>query len=260
MFWTTLSEDSGIPEWLRGALPNKCPYCNKSMQAGTNEYGRYTGLKCEDDYCPSKIASQLEFVFNLLEVKGYGFATCLQLVRTNKWIRPIQYFSLFDNKPTMSLGVFLRCCCIQGIDGEWVAMSETADAYTLDELYQAYPSHTLLNENKELFEELVQYVNLKQRTIAKKRTTIPITIMITGTPIGYPTKEAFINACNEFLEGEFKVIHQETKRQSGVDFLIREKGSVTKGKVEAALKGHIPIVTSSDFMIILDKLKKGEDL
>lgn len=257
MFWSTLSEEQKIPDWLRNGLPSTCQYCGKPLLAGRNEYGRFTGLKCEDDYCPSKIASQLEFVLDLLGVKGYGFANCLSLVKKYGWKYPLEYVQAFDNRPTVTLGTFLRCCCIQGIDGEWNSMTEMSNAYTLEELVENYPKHELLISNMELFRYLLQFVILKERDIPKKKSNIPIVIMITGTPIGFPTKTAFIDHCNKFLEGEFHVVHQETKRQTGVDFLIREQGSTTRGKVEAAIKGGITILTSAQFLAFLDQLKKG---
>lgn len=256
MIWSILSEDAKIPDWLKSNLPATCHYCGKPLMAGRNEYSRLTGLKCEDDYCPSKIASQLEFMFDLLGMKGYGFATCLQFVKKHNFKHPLEYVQVFENKPTVSLGDFLRCCCIQGIDGEWVTMAEHSNSYTIDELLQAYPHHEVLNNNLEHIRYCLQFVNLKERTIPKKKGTVPIVIMITGTPIGYPTKEAFIDACNELLDGEFRVIHQKTKRQSGVNFLIREKGSTTRGKVEAALKGGISILTSAEFIQLLHMLKE----
>lgn len=256
MYWSILSEDVSIPDWLKAEMPHTCSYCGKQLLSGRNENGRLTGLKCEDDYCPSKIASQLEFMLDLLGMKGYGFATCLQLVKQHKYKHPLEYVQVFENKPTVSLGDFLRCCCIQGIDGEWVTMAEKSNSYTLEELIQAYPHHEVLNENIEYIKYCIQFVKLKERKIPKKRSTVPIVIMITGTPIGYPTKEAFIAACNELLDGEFHVIHQKTKKQSGVNFLIREEGYTTRGKVEAAIKGGIPIVTSAEFVQLLQMLKE----
>lgn len=256
MNWSVLSEDLNIPEWLRCSLPDKCKYCGKKMLAGRNEYGRYTGLKCEDDACISKIASQVEFIYDLLDIKGYGFANCLKLVREHGWSNPIQCLTVLKEKPRLPVGIFLRCCCIQGIDGEWVTLADKADAYTLEEMFDAYPDNEYLNDNKELLFKNLQYVDLTQRTVEKKKNVVSIVIMITGTPIGYPTKQAFIQACNNYCKGEYKIIHQETKRQSGVNFLIREEGSTTRGKVEAAIKGGIPILTSKEFIQVLSVLMK----
>ena len=75
-----------------------------------------------------------------------------------------------------------------------------------------------------------------------------LNIMITGTPIGYSSKQEFIATLNAVCRGIIVINHQVTKRQSGVHFLIREPGSTTRGKVDAARKGGIPIVTSEEFI------------
>ena len=83
--------------------------------------------------------------------------------------------------------------------------------------------------------------------------------MITGTPSGFSSKENFIDTINHICRGRIVIIHQKTKRQSGVDFLIREKGSTTRGKVEAAIKGGIPIVTSEEFITLLTEYLKKQN-
>ena len=254
MNWSILSEDLNIPEWLRGNLPATCKYCGGKMMVGRNENARATGLKCENDECPSKIAAQVEFIFDLLDVKGYGFANALKLVQSYKFTNPMECLTLLEKKPVLPLGVFLRCCCIQGIDGEWITLADKADAYTLEEMFQAYPDNEFLRDNEYLIYSNLQYADLTERKIEKKQNVVPIVIMITGTPTGFANKQAFVDACNAFCKGEYRIIHQETKKQSGVNFLIREKGSTTRGKVEAALKGGIPILTSEEFKQVLSYL------
>lgn len=260
MIWKTVTEDTSIPDWLKENLRSNCYYCGQPMLAGHNEFGRITGLRCSDMSCPSMIASRVEFVFELLGIKGYGFAKAYELVRMKKWKSPVQYLQILDKKPIMPLGVYLRCNCIQGIDGEWETLALQGDCYTLDEMFATYPDNKFLQDNKDMLISNLEYVELLQRTRPKVRSAVNITIMITGTPIGYPTKSAFVNACNEFCEGEFRIIHQETKRQTGVDFLIQEPGSTTRGKVEAAKKGNIPIVTSATFMqylaLLMEEVRK----
>lgn len=256
MQWFSITEDEAIPSWLKEHLPTTCKYCGQPMLAGHNEYGRITGLRCADMDCPSMIASRLVFIYEILEIKGTGFARAYELVKLKKWKHPIEYLQLLDKKPTMSIGTFLRCNCIQGIDGEWATMADKADCYTLDEMFAAYPTNEYLLENKEMLYRNLQYVNLTQRRHKKAKGVVPITIMITGTPIGFNNKAHFIAYCNEYCKGEYRIIHQETKKQSGVHFLIREPGSVTRGKLETALKANIPVITSEEFLTVLSILMK----
>ena len=256
MQWFTITEDASIPDWLKEHLPTTCKYCGQPMLSGHNEYGRITGLRCADMDCPSMIASRLVFVYEVLGLKGTGFAKAYELVKIKKWKHPIEYLQLLEKKPKMKLGTFLRCNCIQGIDGEWVTLAEKADCYTLDEMFDAYPDNEYLLNNKEMLYRNVEYVELAEREHKRVKSVIPITIMITGTPNGFATKEHFINACNDYCKGEYKIIHQATKKASGVQFLIREPGSTTRGKVEVALKAKIPIITSEEFLKVLSILMK----
>ena len=256
MNWYKLTEDESVPSWLQESLPSKCKYCGKPMLSGHNDFGRITGLRCEDMNCPSMIASRIVFILELLQLKGIGFAKALSLVNTYKFSHPIECLKVLDMKPVVDLGTFLRCSCIQGIDGEWVTLAETSDSYTLDELYSAYPDNPLLLEHKDMLYNNLQYVTLKERTVKKAKSVTPIVIMITGTPIGFATKDSFVDACNSFCQGEFKIIHQKTAKQSGVHFLIKEPGTNTRVKVETAKKAGITILTSEQFMQVLDVLMK----
>ena len=141
------------------------------------------------------------------------------------------------------------------LGSEWDRIIQTLGIYTLDELFERYDGKwlPLLVANKETLYHNLDFVNLKGRpdSVVAYKPTYTFTIMITGTPNNFASKEHFINTINEICRGKIVVIHQKTKRQSGVDFLIREPGSTTRGKVDAALKGGIPIVTSDEFIMFL---------
>lgn len=260
MSFVLLKDDEQIPEKIRLALPENCSYCNSPLMVWHNETGRATGLRCSNNTCPSMIASRIEFILDLLKIKGYGFATCLSLVNRHSITVPIEILRILNVKPVVDVGTYLRLHCIEGIDQEWVQMSERADVYTLDELYGKYPTHEMLLKYKDLFYQYADLVEFTKRPHNSENLVHVLTIMITGTPIGFPTKEAFVAACNQVCAGYVKVIHQATPRQSGVDFLIREEGSTTRGKVSVALKAGIPIVTSEQFLrIILELMKRIKD-
>ena len=251
-YWVEHDKDAYIPTWLKSNLPSKCPYCGSPMMNYYNEDIRCTNRKCSNEHCVGFVAAKADFARKLLGVKGIGFAACLKDATLIGATSPFQLFRLWNYTPTVTLEQFLRMHCFEGVDSEWGMITKKLNLYTLDELYEKYDGKwkQVLIDNKDEIYENAKYVNFFQRP-KDIITTGPekvFTIMITGTPNGYPTKDAFINTLNAACKGRIVVIHQKTKRQSGVDFLIREPGSTTRGKVDAARRGGIPIVTSEQFI------------
>lgn len=257
-FWVNQSEDDLLPKWLMNGLSKTCQYCGSEMMNYYNEDLRCTNRRCSNPKCSGMIAARADFVIKLLNIKGIGFATCLNAIRGSGVKDQVELLSVLNIHPTVTLYTYLRMHCFEGVDGDWEKICKRYDAYTLNDLYNAYDGkhRQLLLDNKELLEDHLKYVELVQRPVTRKvdRPVTYLTIMITGTPIGYDTKDAFVDFLNTSMQGLIVVLHQRTKRQTGVDYLIREPGSTTRGKVEAAIKGGIPIVTSQEFIGILVKM------
>ena len=250
--WIAQTEDTRLPSWLKSSLPAKCPYCSSPMLNYYNDDYRCTNRKCSNEHCVGFVAAKADFARKLLGVKGIGFSACLRDATLIGATTPFQLFRLWQYTPTVTMEQFLRIHCFEGVDSEWGVITQTFNIYTLDELYERYDGKwkQLLIDHKEEIYDNARYVRFIPRPnmIAKNGPEKTFTIMITGTPIGYATKEDFINTINKACGGRIVVIHQKTKRQSGVDFLIREPGSTTRGKVDAAIRGNIPIVTSEEFI------------
>ena len=258
-YWIKFSEDEAIPDWLKSELRSDCQYCYSEMEHYYNDDFVCTNRRCSNPKCVSFSAAKANFMVKHLGIKGYGFAKCKDLLMEYPGKHYLRLLPILTGgRPRMSIISYLRIHCFPGIDGEWEKICKTNNIYTLDELYERYEGKhmTLLNENKELLYENLQYVELEERpeNSANIANQFVLTIMITGTPNGFDSKEDFINFCNKHCRGYISIIHQATKKQSGVNFLIREPGSKTKGKVEAALKGGIPIVTSAEFIALLNTL------
>lgn len=252
--WVLHNQDTLIPEWLKGNLSSVCQSCGSEMMNYYND-GRCTNRKCSNPDCAGLMAAKAEFVHKLLNIGGKGKKTFLKEILT---LGVDNHFQLLESKPKVTLGIFLRMHCFEGVDSVWETICLKNQFYTLDSLFAKYNGkyRKILDDNKELLYNNLQYVILEEMPedhIVSERTKY-LTIMITGTPIGYASKEAFINRMNELCKGRVVTIHQATKRQSGVDYLIREPGSSTKGKVEAAKKGGIPIITSKQYISELYRL------
>ena len=256
-YWVKHSEDSRMPEWLGKHLTTKCRLCGSPMLNHYNDGYRCTNRKCSNDNCPGFIAARADFMRKIIGIDGVGYAKCLEAVTVLNATTPLQLLRYWGIKPVVTLEQYLRMHCFEGVDSEWEKITKELNIYTLDELYEKYNGKwkTLLLDNKDLLYENLNYVTLKEKPSNYVDTpSLTITIMITGTPSGFQSKEHFVNTLNEICRGRIVILHQKTKRQSGVHFLIREVGSTTRGKVEAAKKGGIPIVTSEQFICSLTEV------
>lgn len=261
--WVKQVEDTRLPDWLAPHLKSTCRYCGSPMENYYNVDNRCTNRRCTNTVCPGMIAARADNMRQLINLAGVGFAKCLADVQLKNITSPIELLPVWGVVPEVTLGLFLRMQCWEGVDSEWETITIHGDYYTLDELFEGYHGkhRHLLDENKEELYKTVNYVKLVERTYSQDvgANAIKMTIMITGTPNGFSTKEHFIEECNKACNGKIITIHQKTKKQTGVDCLIREPGTSTKGKVEAAQKGGIPIITSVEYIMLLAEIMKKID-
>lgn len=256
--WISYSEDDNLPSWLKDNISKTCKYCGSEMLHHYNDGGRCTNRKCSNPMCPGFLAAKMDYVRKLIGVQGIGFKTCLKDIQTFGVTSQFKLLNMWGYTPTVTIGKFLRMHCFEGVDSEWDNITIDLGIYTLDELYDKYDGKwkQLLLDNKELIYSNAQYVNFvkKPATVKADGPWLTLVIMITGTPIGYRSKNHFIDILNELCKGIIVIRQQATAKQSGVDALIREPGSTTKGKYTAAVKGNIPILTSEQFIWFLAEM------
>lgn len=252
--WIKHSEDTLIPTWLKMNLTDSCMHCGSPMLNYYNDDKRCTNRKCSNPKCYGFLAAKADVMRQIVGIEGIGYESCLKDAMMIKATSQFQLLKLWGSKPTVSLVEYLKMHCFEGIDTEWERIVIEGGYYSVEGLLEGYKGKWagLLNTHKdELFDNL-QYVTLKKPVVKTiDREPQILTIMITGTPIGYNNKDHFVDCMNAIGEGYIKVIHQKTKRKSNVDCLIREPGSTTRGKVEAAKAGGIPIITSAQFIDIM---------
>lgn len=259
--WVKQEEDDRLPEWLAKELNPMCPYCGSPKMNYYNEDdGRCTGRKCSNQNCPGMIAARADNMRQLLNIKDIGFAACLKDVKNNNITRPIELLRIWNIKPTVDVGLFLRLQCWEGVDSGLETEMQKYNIQSLDDLFERYDGKyidMIRNHRDELY-ALSSLVTFKEATNVRKNA-ITHTIMITGTPNNFPTKEAFVEGLNAACDGRVITIHQKTARQGGVDYLICEPGTKTTRKVATAIKAGIPIVTSEQYMAILvTEIKNGK--
>ncbi len=250
--WVTQENDTLIPTWLKSNISSKCVYCGNPIENFYNDDYRCTSRRCSNPNCISFAAAKAVFMTDVLEIPGFGFKTCLNMFRSVHHRNHVSLLRVIGYNKEMSLDTYLRIHCFPGVDSAWEQIVKKGNYYTLEELLAEYDGKfsNILQENKELLMDNLQYVKLKEKPVSHNYDgeTVYITVMITGTPIGYNSKEHFIDELNRAMCGRIVLIHQKTAKQSDVDYLIREPGSQTKGKLTAAIKGGIPIVTSEEFI------------
>ena len=259
--WVKQVEDTNLPDWLAQHLKSTCRYCGSPMENYYNIDGRCTNRRCSNPYCAGMLAARADNMRQLINLKGLGFAKCLNDIQCHNIKKPIELLAVWGYKPEVTLGTFLRMQCWEGVDSELEVITQQNDYYTLDELFEGYQGkyRQLFEDNKEELYKAADYVTLKKRVNESSKNAVKMTIMITGTPNGFSTKEEFVESCNEACGGRIITIHQKTKRQTGVDCLIKEPGTTTRGKVEAAQKGGIPIITSLEYIYLLSEILKKLD-
>lgn len=263
MKWVKHTEDVYLPDYLKEGLNSHCQYCGYEMENYYNDDYRCTNRRCSNPLCSGAMAAKGAFMLKLLGYKGAGFASCLKAIEEHALKSHVRLLRVLTDTPTISLQEYLRIHCFPGVDSEWEKICQTLSLYNLDELFERYDGKhkQLLEDNKELLYSNLDCVKLTERPkgFTTQAPVKYLNIMITGTPNGFDNKDHFINTMNAALHGKIVILHQKTKRMTGVDFLIREPGSTTRGKYDAALRGGIPIVTSKEFVqIVLNMVSKGQ--
>lgn len=256
-YWVLHSKDTVMEPWLKEHMSTVCSYCGSEMENWYNDDIRCTNRRCSNPNCYGMMAAKGKFMMKILSIDGIGFSRCMDALKGGRMTHHVQLLSILPEKPTVSLKDYLRIHCFEGVDSEWEKICTKLNCYTVDDIlkYNLGKWTDILRENKKLLDDNLQYVQLKKRPlIVQQVPSVYLTIMITGTPIGFNTKEHFISVLNKRMLGRIVLIHQATKRKTGVDYLIREPGSKTAGKVSAAIDGGIPIVTSAEFIAILTKM------
>lgn len=256
-------KDANIPDWLKPNLSSKCAVCGSAMLNYYNDSNRCTNRRCSNECCPGMLAARFVGMCKILGVKGVGYATGLSVIRQYNLTSHVDVISyVLAEVLEITLGKFLRVMQFEGIDGEWESLCTRKEYYTLDELFEKYdgPLLDILVANKDELYRCSKFFKFKGPVVEKavEKTIREFNIMITGTPRGFDSKDSYVATLNYYLRGIIKIYHIPHKRKSNVDYLIREEGSKTKGKYEAALEAGIPIVTSEKFLEILTNILKEE--
>ena len=245
--WIKQSEDKYLPAWLKDNLKEVCD-CGCEMENYYNPEGRITKRRCSSPVCQFKVALKIVGMCNILQLKGIGEATARKIVAnnhiTNHYVA-LKYIS--QEKPSVNLYTFLRMAFIEGIDTSWSEVTSKYD--NLDDVFANYNGQyrKVLEENKDMLYEGLQYVDLIQSWKPKFDAVLEGTVMISGNLHGWNNRNDFIAALNYASEGLVRIGVSEGKRKTGVLALIQEADTPNRGKAECALANGIPIMTPDAF-------------
>lgn len=238
-----------LPEWLKPHFIKPCEFCGTTYMIGLSPDGnRITKHYCPNIQCPGTIAQKIVFMADILGVSGIGFATALNIVNVNDLKHHLEILKLWNIQSEISLYTFMRLCCVNGIDTGW--KETVANVKTLDAVLEL---NIVPEKEKSFIRENSQYVKIKvEDDIFRYDPVWTGLVMITGDIQGFMNKrEEFITSLNIMFEGYVRISYSNSKRKTGVSYLIKEPNSAVTGKVAVAKQYGIPIVTSKEFMTIL---------
>lgn len=252
---TALNND--IPQWLKPHMKLYCECGNPIVDDGPVDYRgvmKLTQRKCADPLCPYHMAEKMNLLAKRLDIKGIGSATCLDIIKQYNIKNHLEVLKMwFTEKLKVDLYEVGEMSYIYGIDSKW---KELLAGYTsFEEFFEnAYNIPEIVLNNKELLIHNQKYFNIKN----KPMTRSVIRVMITGSIKGFSSRGEFLDTLNKHYEGKFR-IEDNKKTVRGTLCLIKEPESVDYTKSDIAIKNGIPIVSSADFMKLLEEVVEDVD-
>lgn len=249
MRWVEQSHDKLFPKWLAEALSGKCPECGSEILNGYNEYDECTRRRCSNPQCIGNISAKIAKMCDTLGIAGIREGKAKKMVKENglhsHWEAiPI----LYDNKPELTLLLFLRCCFIYGIDSE---LSAIADGFeNAEDMLKNYNGkyYTLLHEYEDTIHEGLKYVEIKKVDDGFIYNPVIIgEVNITGIVAGYKDREDFISNINYIFRGLVRLKYTNSKRKTGLLACIASDKGASSGKLSSAVEGGLSIMTPDEF-------------
>lgn len=251
-----------IPQWLKDSMETRCPSCGSEYEIGLSPNGqRVTKHYCPNMKCPLTLGARAAYMWDLLKVPGIKEAKSIRIVRDNNIQSHLELIPYVVDQASIPIritaGDYMRIMCVPGIDS-------ACDNYMMrfDNIESAIrATETEFGYDREMVEDAIRclkYFNVVMPT-RKQGYLKTYHIMITGDVNGFTNRDEFPGAVEYYFKGVFNIVYYRSKRKTGVDFLIKEPGSATTGKVQVANAVGIPILSSAEFIIMLrdeyEKLK-----
>lgn len=246
-----------IPDWLKDKLKGPCPYCGSEYEVGYSpNNSRVTKHYCPNRECPGTVAMKMVFMWNILKVDGIKFGRSMELIKQKRIKKHMDALPhIFEEPPKMDLATFMRLNCIQGIDDAWNTVCDGKKS--VEEVIKTPTAQKVMTpQDIEDVLNAVQHVELLFAEKQKYEPVVTLTVMMTGDVMELSNRELLIAALNAKYKGLLDLRYSKSKRKTGVNVLIKEKDSAITGKVTTADESGIPIMTSMEFVLHVDKLIK----
>lgn len=243
------NDDVLLPDWLKSNIEHTC-VCGSPIMNYYNEDGKCTNRVCSNDLCFESVARKLLFCVQELGLKGTGIgvAKCRELAKQYCNKSHFQAFPyLFNKKPKCSISMYLKLCCIYGMDNRW---NTVAGSYkSVDDFLLNYNGQyrDVVDEHIDLIKDNVSYVDFVSVEEFKYKPVVVGNIMITGELNNIRDRRIFPYALKKATNGLVDV-NLVGKRKTDVMALIKEASSPTTDKVRIANENGIPIYTSEEFI------------
>lgn len=268
-------------------IPNKCFYCGSELIIEN-----MTLLLCPNEECPVTVARKIENMFKVLGIEGFGISLCMDLVLENNLKKCYEVFDLqWYNMPSrytdeqkkklyneiMSkkeqpyyLHTILKAIGLPGISDSIIKL--VTPGMSFDSLMekirtqgQGYIGRCLgisigskteqvcntFIEYESYIREALKRFNIKNDEDIGNDTYI-IEIAITGGVNGFGSKDEFVEYVNGLLKDSNIYVVRSNSVTKKTKLLISEDMASTSKKMQNARKYGIPILTSKQFLDIVN--------
>ncbi len=235
-----------LPEWVRDNIITECPYCG-SLIADNSDTGVTTARWCLNPKCPGHMMHKMNKMAKHFNIKGFGPATALQMIKRYNYENHFQIIPKWFNgeKPLVALPDIATLAYIDGYGAETACMELSHYSCFEDYFSMCCNVNPLLYKNADMLISVQQYFAIKPGLSIKK-----MFVMGTGSFHGYNSREEFFRMINDAYGMYINVI-QKGKRKTGISYLIKEHDAVDHSKSATARSCGIPIVTPREFISII---------
>lgn len=245
--------NENIPDWLHPHMKYFCDCGGVFCDDGPYDYNgvmKLTQRWCSNPYCPHHMAEKVDALAKYFKVDCVGPKTAYYDILTHKMKNHLEILGIwFREKPEVYLYQAAELSYVYGVNSkwkEWLGGYNSYDSYLSNERY--IPDVIL--DNIDYLRECTKYFKIKSATLNK---TV-IKIMITGSVHGFNSRGDFLDALNTEYKDYFRV--EDNKRTvRDTICLVKEQESVDYSKTQIALNNNIPIVSSLEFISILENMK-----
>lgn len=262
MRWVEQNQDELFPDWLAASLSGTCPECNAPILNGYNDRDECTRRRCSNPRCVGNISAKIAKMCDTLGVAGIKEGKAKRMViecglKSHWEAIPV----IYDNKPELTLLMFLKCCFIYGIDSELSSIA--ADFKSVDDMMKGYNGkyYQLLHEYDDTICEGLKYVDIKAVETGFIYNPVIIgEVNITGIVPGYKDREDFINNLNYIFRGLVRLKYTNSKRKTGLLACISHDTHASSGKISSAIEGGLSIMTPDEFRAyIMQRVSTTDD-